>query len=112
MINNWITGRGYSNIFSMRHKQFKRRNHRSKDNFSCRISTVFIPLLLIISPVDGQFGEIASIVTGLLGSGGGAGLASLGASGASGAANSIGSIGSRNKLLDLINIIMPDRHSL
>lgn len=55
-------------------------------------------LCLLLQPVNGQFGEIASIVTGLLGSGAGLGSlagagASAGAAGASGAAGALGGIG-------------------
>ena len=52
----------------------------------------FIAFLLLFSPGNAQFGEIASVVTSLLAGGGGAGLAGLGSAAGSGA--SLGSLGS------------------
>ncbi|CAD5229603.1 unnamed protein product [Bursaphelenchus okinawaensis] len=66
---------------------------------SGRLCHQIIWLLVLLVPVHAQFGEIASIVTGLLGSGAGplAGLAGAGASagtaGAAGAAGALGSVG-------------------
>ncbi|CAD5234200.1 unnamed protein product [Bursaphelenchus xylophilus] len=74
------------------------------DGLCNRLVLVVVLVQLATVPVNAQFGEIASIVTGLLGSGAGLGslgglagagaaAGSAGAAGAAGAANALGSVG-------------------